>query len=49
MEFQGSPMFCVMEKIKATRIQLANWAKATKRSISGEISKTEDKLNSLFG
>lgn len=49
MVFQGSPMFCVTEKIKATRMQLTNWANATKRTIPGEITETEDKLNSLFG
>ncbi|XP_070679341.1 uncharacterized protein [Malus domestica] len=37
-----------MEKIKVTRLQLANWAKTTKRSIPGEISETKDKLNVLF-
>ncbi|KAB2609731.1 hypothetical protein D8674_041329 [Pyrus ussuriensis x Pyrus communis] len=42
-------MFRVTEKIKATRLQLANWAKTTKRLISGEISETKDKLNALFG
>ncbi|KAB2635716.1 hypothetical protein D8674_026250 [Pyrus ussuriensis x Pyrus communis] len=42
-------MYQVTKKIKATRLQLANWAKTTKRSILGEISKTEDKLNALLG
>ncbi|XP_068309911.1 uncharacterized protein [Pyrus communis] len=48
-EFHGSPMFQVTEKIKATQLQLANWAKTMKRSIPREISETEDKLNALFG
>ena len=39
----------VLLPFKATRLQLANWAKTTKRSIPGEISETEDKLNALFG
>ena len=48
-ECVGSPMYRVTEKIKATRLQLINWVKATNRSILGEILETEDKLNALFG
>ncbi|XP_070660612.1 uncharacterized protein [Malus domestica] len=45
----GSPMFQVMEKIKATRVQLLKWVKSSERSIPWEIIVTEDKLQTLFG
>lgn len=44
-ECNGSLMFQVTEKIKATRLQLMQWVKNSER----EIKATEDKSNSLFG
>ncbi|XP_070675647.1 uncharacterized protein [Malus domestica] len=48
-KFEGSPMFQVAEKIKATRIQLINWVNRGHRRLPGDIAAIEDKLNSLFG
>lgn len=48
-ECNGSPMYLVTEKIKATRIRLLKWASRETRKIPGEIAATKDKLNNLFG
>lgn len=42
-------MYQVMQKIKATQVQLLKWVKTSERSILGEIVATEDKLHALFG
>lgn len=46
---EGSPIFQVTEKIKATRMMLTNWACSNVRTRSREIREAKDKFTSLLG
>lgn len=46
---EGSPIFQVTEKIKATRMMLTNWACSNARTRPREIREAKDKFTSLLG